>query len=164
MERITKQQQRPISAATQQRLCPACVRRPEFLVADSCILCSGAGVLVLGRLCQGAAIGGRFPPAVVSRAVEFAVDLVAEQSMAAGLDRAAGEPRSWTWSPSCAAEVCSRPRQRAELLQFRSGPGGSRRPIDVEAIAEEPAPVPDQCVEVSPSVPGFPWGAWLLVA
>ena len=161
MERITKQQQRPISATRQQRLCPACVRRPEFLIAADCLLCSGAGVLVLGRLCQGVAIGGRFPPAVVSRAVEFAVDLVAEQSMAAGLDRAAARAEI---VDHLVAELRRRGLLAPIARETVAPPRWQPADVDVEAVAEEPAPVLDHCVEVSPSVPGFPWGAWLLVA
>jgi len=84
--------------------------------------------------------------------------------MAAGLDRAAARAEI--------VDLVAELRRRGllapiETVALRSGPRWQPATIegdDDKAIAEEPAPVPDQCVEVSPSVPGFPWGAWLLVA
>ena len=82
--------------------------------------------------------------------------------MAAGLDRAAARAEI--------VDLVAELRHRGllaptETVALRSGPRWQPATIgDVEAIAEEPAPVLDHCVEVSPSVPGFPWGAWLLVA
>jgi hypothetical protein len=81
--------------------------------------------------------------------------------MAAGLDRAAARAEI--------VDLVAELRRRGllapiETVAVRAGPRWQPATIDVEAIAAEPAPVLDHCVEVSPSVPGFPWGAWLLVA
>ena len=86
-----------------------------------------------------------------------------------------------TWSPSSRCAGLDRAAARVEIVDLVAGlrrrgllapiaretvalPRWQPADVDVEAVAEEPAPVLDHCVEVSPSVPGFPWGAWLLVA
>jgi hypothetical protein len=60
------------------RSCPACSRRVNQEVAANCPICSGFGVVRLGRPALL-----RYPSAVVARAVEYAIELRAQQSLAA---------------------------------------------------------------------------------
>lgn len=58
------------------RMCPACIRRDEAVVAADCPVCAGAGVLELG-----AAALARYTPQVVSRAVEYSLEATARQAI-----------------------------------------------------------------------------------
>lgn len=59
------------------RMCPACARRWGMLIDDACPICSGLGVLQLGR---GAT--GKYGPEAVSVAVEYALEGQARRALA----------------------------------------------------------------------------------
>lgn len=60
-----------------RRTCPACSRRVNQQVAPDCPICSGAGFLILGRPALLA-----YPVEVVSEAVEYALEMQAQDDLA----------------------------------------------------------------------------------
>lgn len=63
-------------AAQVLRTCPACSRRVNQQVAAGCPICNGHGVIRLGRPALL-----RYPVEVVSRAIEYALELQAQKSL-----------------------------------------------------------------------------------
>ena len=60
------------------RTCPACARRVNGQIAGDCPICRGSGKLTLGRPALF-----KYPPDVVSRAVEVALELQANKDLSA---------------------------------------------------------------------------------
>lgn len=64
------------SSSSVRRTCPSCSRRWDQLVAPDCPHCDGNGYLILGRPAQL-----RYPAEVVSRTIEYALELRAQVDM-----------------------------------------------------------------------------------